>query len=664
MKYAIIVFLFISSFSNGQHFLPQPKEVNFYEGQFFITSNIKVRVANPSLNLNNYAKRFIRRLQYNSGINLLHHDIQDTISSYEIVIKTNSSLENIQIESNESYDIKVTSNKVYISAENNIGAYRGMETLLQLITTSKKSSFFKNCHIIDEPRFRWRGLLIDVCRHWIPPHIVKRNIDAMAAVKMNTLHLHLTDDQGFRIESKKFPKLHELGNDGNYYTQEEIKDIIHYANERGIRIVPEFDVPGHITSWLVGYPKLGSANQEYALTSNYGVFSTSLNPTEEYTYQFLDTLLTEMCQLFPDTFFHIGGDENNGVDWDQNKKIQKFMIKMELKNNRDLQAFFNSKILSILTRNKKRMIGWDEIYNTTLPKSVVIQSWRGKESISSNSKSGFPSILSNGYYLDKTYKLKDYYKNDPLPKGINLNENEKKLILGGEATMWSEIVDQTTIESRIWPSTLAIAERLWSSPENCNTENFYKKAPFVSIKLQEFGLTHLSYQDALLGLMSNASMIQNWKAFVSASEPIRGYKRHEFLKKTLQYKTTTPLNRLADACYVESFTARKFNTIVNKSCKEGGFCQHRKVIKYWLATWAQSAEHFQSISNTSPALSEAHELASKVQEICELAWRKVNSPSELSERENQRAKKLISTIDSFNLDIYFAPIDGIKVLFN
>ena len=664
MKHAIIVFLLISSYLNGQHLLPQPKELNFNEGQFFIANNIKVRVTNPSLKLNNYAKRFIRRLQYNSGVNFLHHEVQDTVSPYEIVIKTNSTIEAIEIATNESYDIKVTSNKVFISAENNIGAYRAIETLLQLITTSKKGSFFKNCHIIDEPRFKWRGLLIDVCRHWIPPHIIKRNIDAMAAVKLNVLHLHLTEDQGFRIESKKFPKLHELGNDGNYYTQEEIKDIIHYANKRGIRVVPEFDIPGHITSWLVGYPKLGSANRKYTLASNYGVFKASLNPTEEYTYQFLDTLLTEMCQLFPDTYFHIGGDENSGMDWDQNKKIQKFMTKMELKNNRDLQTYFNSRILSILTRNKKTMIGWDEIYNTNLPKSVIIQSWRGKESMSSSAKNGFPSILSNGYYLDKVCKLKDYYENDPLPKGINLNENEKNLILGGEATIWSEIVDQTTIESRIWPSTLAIAERLWSSPENCSTENFYTKAPFVSIKLQEFGLTHLNYQDALLGLMSNASSIQNWKPFISAFEPIRGYKRHDFLKKTLQYTTTTPLNRLADACYVESFTAREFNTIVNKNCKEGGFCQHRKDIKYWLATWARSAEHFQSISKTSPALSEAHELASKVQEVCELAWRKVNSPSELTDSENQRAKKLISSIDNYRLDIHFAPINGIKVLFN
>lgn len=664
MKHIVIIFLFISSVLNAQHLLPQPKELNLHEGKFKIANNIKVRVTRPSLKLNKYTERFIQRLEYSSGVYFQHHKIQDTISSYEIVVNTNSTTENIHIETNESYAISVTSNKVIITAENNIGAYRALETLLQLITTSKNGPFFNNCSIVDEPRFKWRGLLIDVCRHWIPPHIIKRNIDAMAAVKMNVLHLHLTEDQGFRIESKKFPKLHELGNNGNYFTQEDIKGIIQYANDRGIRVVPEFDIPGHITSWLVGYPKLASANRNYEIATKYGVFKASLNPTEEYSYQFLDTLLTEMCQLFPDAYFHIGGDENNGSDWNQNKKIQKFMTKMELKNNHELQAYFNKRILPILIRNKKIMIGWDEIYDSNMPNSIAIQSWRGKESMIHAAKNGFPSLLSNGYYLDKVYKIEDYYENDPLPQGIDLTESQQKMILGGEATMWSEIVDQTTIESRIWPSALAIAERLWSSSENCDTKNFYVKVPFISNKLQEFGLTHINYQEALLGLISNNSSVQTWKPFIKALEPIRGYKRHDFLKKTLKYSTITPLNRIADACYVESFTARKFNTLIHKNCKKAGFCQYRNDIKYWLAKWAKSAENFQRISYKSTALSEAHELALKVQEICELAWRKVNSPSELTDRENQRAKKLISEIDTYQLDIRFAPIDGIKILFN
>ena len=262
------------------------------------------------------------------------------------------------------------------------------------------------------------------------------------------------------------------------------------------------------------------------------------------------------------------------------------------------------------------------------------------------------------------YKLEDYYENGPLPKGIELTESQQKMILGGEATMWSEIVDQSTMESRIWPSALAVAERLWSSYENCNTKNLYIKAPFISNQLQEFGLTHINYQEVLLGLISNNSSTQAWKPFVGVLEPIRGYKRHGFLKNTLKYSTLAPLNRIADACYVESFTARKFNQIVQESCKKGGYCKYKRDIKYWLANWAQSAENFQRISFKSPALAEAHDLAFKVQEICELAWRKVNSPSGLTDDENQRAQKLITDIENYKLDVRFAPIHGINILFN
>lgn len=664
MKFIALTFLFLSSVLNAQNLLPEPKELTFLKGEFNITNKVKIRVIQPSVNLNRYAKEFMQRLQYKAGVYFENPTLQDTSSVSEIVINTASIVENVNLDINESYRINITSNQVRIDAVNNVGAYRAFETLLQLTNNGEKGSFFKNCRIIDEPRFKWRGLLIDVCRHWIPIHIIKRNIDAMAAVKMNVLHLHLTDDQGFRIESKKFPRLHQLGNDGNYFSQENIKDLIRYANERGVRIIPEFDIPGHITSWLVGYPKLASIDKKYTVVDNYGVFDASLNPSEAYTYEFLDTLLTEMCELFPDTYFHIGGDENNGKEWTQNKKIQKFKTKNEFNTNKELQAYFNKRILTILNRNQKLMVGWDEIYDTKIPKSITIQSWRGKESIVNAAKNGYASLLSNGYYLDKVNKLAEYYENDPLPKNINLSENQKKMILGGEATIWSELVDERTIESRIWPSSLAIAERLWSSPDKCNTDNFYNKVSYISNQLQEFGLMHLNQQEVILSLISNNSSIELWRPFIKALEPIRGYKRHTFLKENRKYSTRAPLNRIADACYVESFTSRKFNTLVLKNCKKGGYCKNRVDIKYWLIKWAKSAENFQKISYQSPALSEVQELATRVQELCELAWRKINSPSELNEVDNKRAGNLISQIEDYNLDVRFAPIDGIKIVFN
>src|SRR5678816_3175249 len=192
--------------------------------------------------------------------------------------------------------------------------------------------------------------MIDVARHFQTMEVLKRNLDGMAAVKMNVFHWHLSEDQGFRIESKKFPKLHQLGSDGNYFTQEQVKEIIAYARDRGIRVVPEFDIPGHSTSWLVGHPELGSAPGPYSIERRAGIFEPALDPTRDEVYKFLDTFLGEMAALFPDAYLHIGGDENEGKQWDRNPKIQAFMKEKGIKNNHALQAYFNTRLLKILQK--------------------------------------------------------------------------------------------------------------------------------------------------------------------------------------------------------------------------------------------------------------------------------------------------------------------------
>ena len=195
--------------------------------------------------------------------------------------------------------------------------------------------------IQDQPRFPWRGLMIDIARHYQPPEVLKRNLDAMAAVKLNVFHWHLTEDQGFRVESKKFPKLHTMGSDGFFYTQDQVREIIAYAAERGIRVIPEFDIPGHATSWLVGHPELGSAPGPYKIERGAGIFEPALDPTRDQTYKFLDGFLGEMAALFPDAYMHIGGDENEGKQWDRNPQIQAFMKAKGIKDNHALQAYFN-----------------------------------------------------------------------------------------------------------------------------------------------------------------------------------------------------------------------------------------------------------------------------------------------------------------------------------
>lgn len=662
MKIFFSALLFvISIYINAQsNLLPQPKNVKFTSGNFLLKTSTIVQVKNNYPLLKRYLKSFTNRLQDRTGVFLNNPFIQDTSSNSCISINVKNHIDSLHLGMDESYAITVKKNTITLNANTNIGAYRGLETLLQLVQINGTNIFFRNVSILDSPRFPWRGLMIDVCRHWIPEHVIKRNIDAMAMVKMNVLHLHLTEDQAFRIECKSYPKLHQLGNNGNYYTHEQIKSIVQYAKERGIRVIPEFDIPGHATSWAIGYPDLASEkNGTYELETNYGVFNPTLNPSKEETYEFLSTFFTEMATLFPDEYMHIGGDENNGNEWNENSKIQNFMKDKDFTNNHQLQAYFNSRVLNILKSLNKKMIGWDEIYEDNIPKEIAIQSWRGKESLYKIAKDGYPGLLSNGYYLDMAYHADKYYENEPLSADNNLTDTEKKNILGGEAAMWSELVNEKTIDSRIWPVTAAIAERLWSTKENCNTEKLYNKLPAISNQLEELGLQHLSYRTSLLKQISGLDDVTKITDFVNLLEPIKGYKRHRFIK----LKTHYPLTRLADACYTESYSSRNFELLAKTSCIQPGVCRNRDKMKVVLRTWISSTEAFIKIANQSNAISEAKPIAYKSLELLELSLAQVNSPSEITATQRERAFILISELRNYNLDCKFVATTGIEFLF-
>lgn len=662
MKTFSTIFLFLFHFIlNGQNnLLPQPREINIVTGKFQFNSNTIIQLQNNSPTLNGYVNRFINRLQNKTGVFLKVPVVQDTLSKNCISIIVTNHIDSLYLGVDESYSIEIKNHLIKLSAKTNIGAYRGLETLLQLIKLKGNDIYFNNCTIKDSPKYPWRGLMIDVCRHWIPDHVIKRNIDAMAMVKMNVLHLHLTDDQAFRIESKVYPKLHQQGNDGNYYTRQQIKSIVKYAHERGIRVVPEFDIPGHATSWAVGYPKLASKkNGKYKLETKYGIFNPTLDPSKEETYTFLSIFFKEMAVLFPDQYIHIGGDENNGIQWNENYKIKKFMNDMDFNNKNDLQTYFNNRILKILTQLNKKMLGWDEIYGANIPKEIAIQSWREKKYLYQIAKEGYPCLLSNGYYLDKAYRAKRYYENDPLPPENRLTEKEIKNILGGEATMWSELVNEQTIDSRIWPVTAAIAERLWSSNINCNTNKLYSKLPYISSQLESIGLRHLSYRTPLLKQISNQNDVTEIIDFVNLLEPVKGYKRHDFIK----YKTHSPLTRLVDACYTESYSSRNFTLLVKKNCDQSGVCRNRDRIKKQLKVWIESTEAFIKIANQSKALLEAKPIAYKALELMEISWAQVNSPSEINPTQKERANILISELKYYNLDCKFVATEGIELLF-
>ncbi len=432
---------------------------------------------------------------------------------------------------------------IRIEAATTLGALHAIETLMQLVQPEGSAYAIPSVTIQDSPRFRWRGLMIDCGRHFEPLPVLKRNIDAMAAVKLNVFHWHLTEDQGFRIESKRFPRLTAMGSDGLFYTQEDAIELVRYARDRGIRVVPEFEMPGHSTAWLVAYPELASGTAPTGIRREFGVSDYVLDPTREETYRFISSFLTEMATIFPDQYVHIGGDEAPAPDWKKNPRILAFMKDHNLENNDALQAYFNGRVLKILTGLNKRMVGWDEIFNPALPRDVVVQSWRGEASLAKGAAQGYQGVLSAPYYLDGMRPASIHYLADPVPADTKLTPEQQKLILGGEVCMWAEHLDQRTIDSRIWPRTAAMAERFWSSQSLRDVDDMYRRLEPVSVELETLGLRHLTSEDAGLRSMVESENIDTLRTFAEAFEPVPFGERYQ-QQHTSQL---TPLTSFVDA---------------------------------------------------------------------------------------------------------------------
>ncbi|NWK89703.1 beta-N-acetylhexosaminidase [Raoultella terrigena] len=322
-------------------------------------------------------------------------------------------------DSDESYQLKVSAEGVTLRANTRFGALRGMETLLQLIQNGAENTAIPYVTIDDAPRFPWRGLLLDSARHFMPLDAIKRQIDGMAAAKLNVFHWHLTDDQGWRFASTRYPKLQQQASDGLFYTQAQMKEIVRYATDRGIRVVPEIDMPGHASAIAVAYPELMSAPGPYQMERHWGVLKPVLDPTKEATYAFAEAMIGELAAIFPDPYLHIGGDEVDDSQWQANPAIQKFMRGKGLADSHALQAYFNRRLEKILEKYHRQMVGWDEIYHPDLPKSILIQSWQGQDALGEVAKHGYRGILSTGFYLDQPQYTAYHYRNEVVPQGLN-----------------------------------------------------------------------------------------------------------------------------------------------------------------------------------------------------------------------------------------------------
>jgi hexosaminidase len=645
--------------------MPVPASVKWQNERLAVDANFKVATRGHSdARLQAGIWRFIKRLEGRTVLTLsptLGPDDQMT----PLIINCQGPGKNIpSVGEDESYRIDITRRQAMLSAPTVVGALRGLETLLQLLDADRTGYFFPGVQIDDRPRFPWRGLLIDVARHFQTMDVLKRNLDAMAAVKMNVLHWHLTEDQGFRVESKKFPKLHQLGSDGNYYTQEQVKEIIAYARDRGIRVVPEFDIPGHSTSWLVGYPELGSAPGPYTIERRPGIFEPALDPTREDVYKFLETFLGEMAALFPDDYLHIGGDENEGKQWDRNPAIQDYMKKKGIKDNHALQAYFNTRLLKILQKHNKKMIGWDEILQPELPKDVVIHSWRGTAALAEAARKGYDGILSNGYYIDLIQPASQHYVPDPLPADSTLTPEEAKHVLGGEATMWAEWVTPETIDSRIWPRTAAIAERLWSPRNVTDVEDMYRRLAIVSLQLEELGLTHKKNQEMMLRRLVRNDDIGPLRTLVSVIEPVKEYRRYQMRPQTM----LSPLTGVIDATLPDSETARKFSFMVTEFLNDGPRYQlYRAELSQMLGDWQTAGASLGPLIDRSPALREVKPLAHSLSQLGEsgleaVTYLRLGMPPPREWRETSLAK--VDEAAKPTAALEFVVIGGMKQLIN
>ncbi|MBS1525202.1 MAG: family 20 glycosylhydrolase [Bacteroidetes bacterium] len=620
-KVIFLQILFLSYLISGAqeklNLMPMPKQLILNTAKLRLTNKFTVRVPGrpDDTILYKAINRAYQVLNRKTGLVFGQQYITpaDTLSKAVLTVSAGAKAE-FALGVDESYSLKVDENGIRLSAPNTIGALHGLQTLVQLCSHDDQGYYFPCVAIDDAPRFKWRGLMIDVARHFISFGEMKRNIDAMAAVKMNVLHWHLTDDEGFRVESKIFPLLQQKGSNGDYYTQVQAKELVQYAAERGIMIVPEFDMPGHSQSWLAGYPELASQPGPYRpgprmqwqnehpdpnrpkgngiadIVAN--MEAPTFDATNEKVYAFLDKFIGEMTQIFPSAYVHIGADENNGMAWKLNPTIMAWMHSHQMQSTDDLQRYFVSRVHDILKKHHRQMIGWEEIYNDKLPKDAIVHKWIPEgmgEVIKSHgtpndfASHGYRTLISVGFYLDVFMPAYIHYNNAVLDSAKNLN------ILGGEAAQWTELADNENIDGRIWPRAGAIAERLWSPASVNDVDDMYRRLSALSYQLDQQGLFNVSNYERALRRLTNGEPTTYLKTLTDVLTPVRGYRKlvAGMMKAPSASYQTTPLTSVSDIVSVDSDTKRKFRTLV-KAYLQNRDKTAENSIRAYLTAWQQN----------------------------------------------------------------------------
>lgn len=612
MKHSIAAALIATTFGLTSAFaqapfvntlMPEPAHLTAGSGSLPWSAAITIGVTNfRNQRLDDAIERTLQHIERSTAVPRQRTIVTSAAST--IAIDVNGAGEAIQsIDEDESYSLSVSTSGVKLHAATVVGAMRGLTTLEQLIQPAGNGFILPAVDIQDTPRFHWRGLMIDVGRHFEPVDVIKRNLDAMAAVKLNVFHWHLSEDQGFRIESKLYPKLTGMGSDGLFYTQEEAKEIVAYAAARGIRVVPEFDMPGHTRSWLVGYPELSSDPGPYNIRREFGVDPDAMDPTKDSTFKFIDAFLGEMATIFPDPYLHLGGDETPGTQWKASAHVMAYMKEHNFKNTEELQTYFSQRVLDLAKKHGKHMVGWDEILNPQLPTDAIIHSWRGAKSLTVAAKGGYQGILSAPYYLDGMKSAEENYLADPVPADTTMTPAQQKFVLGGEVCMWGEQLNQLSIDSRIWPRTAAVAERFWSPANLRDVDDMYRRLWVESLRIEATaGTTHLTHKGAALRELARSEKIDALTTFADVLQPVSFGERY----RGQHTSQITSLDLLVDAVTPDPPSRHGMILLTRDLLKQPkGASAARAELTSTFQSWVDASPVITAQMNTAPLLVEA-----------------------------------------------------------
>lgn len=550
----------------------------------------------------------------------------------------------------EGYMLDVAPTGITLTAQGPAGVLHGMASLSQLVRQELDGPVLAQAHMEDTPRFAWRGLMLDTSRHFIPLADLMRQLDAMEMVKLNVLHLHLSDGAAFRVESKKFPRLHTVGSHGQYYTQDQIRLLVREAADRGIRIVPEFDTPGHSYAMLLAYPRY-AANLPLNTTDRAEINRAALDPTNPATAGFVNAVYAEMASLFPDPVFHIGGDEVVAKQWTQSPHIAAYMKQHHIASVAALQADYTRHVAQALRLRGKTVMGWDEVQEADIPPDTIIESWRGPAHTAQATAAGRATVISGPYYLDRLLPASAYYTTDPLDtrKGAAeaqaaaqttgpappdtpvataptpavpdqtadaplppLSDAQKSHVLGAEAALWTEVVSPDMLDARLWPRVIAVAERFWSPETCCDVATLYPRLAMMQDRLNLLGLKTRSNTLRMLDRLAPGET-EAADILLSAVSPVRNYAHnHEFLQiRHKQTATLQPLGTPADIASPDSFEAEAFNAEAQAFIS--GHTELRPELERMLILWANNDSAFERAAahnaGLTPALAASTQLA-------------------------------------------------------